>query len=204
MAGVRRVWSAASMHATNRNWKTLLMRKGHFTTDTSLIKIGHRLLSCLYATYDFEQLRRDDDPDPMDDFCQFVDEDVSEWILTLAAIARITDDEQGTLKAVEPNFPNGVGALAEGDKQTPLSIREACNKIIHATAVRYEFAWSEENPIWRNWFRLQGYEDKGQYKTPALLLDGVRQNGQDWSARVELVPFILAAAMWDMWKWKLA
>jgi hypothetical protein len=76
------------------------MRTGHLTTDTALIKTGHRLLSCLFACYDYDLLRRDDDPDPMDDFRQFEEEEISEWILTLAAIARVTDDELSTLKNV--------------------------------------------------------------------------------------------------------
>jgi hypothetical protein len=180
------------------------MRTGHFTTDTSLIKAGHRLLSCLFASYDYDLLRRDDDPDPMDDFRQFEEEEISEWILTLAAVARITDDELGTLKTIEPNFPDGVGVLEEGGKQVPLTIREACNKVIHAKTVHYEFGWTEENPIWGRWFRAQGHEVKGKYKAPVLLLEGTRQNGDPWKAKLELVPFVLAAAMWDMWKWKLA
>lgn len=181
-----------------------LMRTGHFTTETSLIKAGHRLLSCLFASYDYELLRRDDDPDPMDDFRQFEEEEISEWILKLAAITRITDDELGTLSTVEPNFPDGVGTLEEGGKHASLSIREACNKVIHATSVRYEFGWAEENPIWGRWLKAQGYEVKGKYKAAALLLEGARQNGDPWKARVELVPFVVAAAMWDMWKWRLA
>jgi hypothetical protein len=180
------------------------MRTGHLTTDTSLIKTGHRLLSCLFASYDYAVLRRDDDPDPMDNFQQFEDEEISEWLLTLAAIARVTDDELGTLKNVEKNFPDGVGTLEEGGQESPLSIREACNKIIHAKKVQYEFGWTEENPIWGRWFRAQGYDVKGKYKAPALLLEGTRQNGLTWKARVELVPFVIATAMWDMWKWKLA
>lgn len=180
------------------------MRTGHFTTETSLIKAGHRLLSCLFASYDYELLRRDDDPDPMDDFRQFEEEEISEWILKLAAITRITDDELGTLSTVEPNFPDGVGTLEEGGKHASLSIREACNKVIHATSVRYEFGWAEENPIWGRWLKAQGYEVKGKYKAAALLLEGARQNGDPWKARVELVPFVVAAAMWDMWKWRLA
>lgn len=180
------------------------MRTGHFTTDASLIKAGHRLLSCLFASYDFDLLRRDDDPDPMDVFRQFEDEEVSEWILKLAAIARITDDELGTLKAIEPNFPSGVGMLEEGGRAQPLSIREACNKVIHAKSARYEFGWTEEHPIWGRWFKSMGYEVTGKYRNPILHLDGSRANGQPWGASLNLVPFILATAMWDMWKWKLA
>ena len=158
----------------------------------------------MFAAYDYALLRRDDDPDPMDEFQQFEDEEISEWLLTLAAIARVTDDELGTLKNVEKNFPDGVGILEEGGKEAPLTIREACNKIIHAKTVEYEFGWTEENPIWGRWFKAQGYDVKGKYKAPALMLKGTRQNGVTWNARLELVPFVIAAAMWDMWKWKLA
>lgn len=181
------------------------MRTAHCITDATSIKAGYRLLCSLFAAYDFPVFRRDDDPDPLDDFLQYSDEDISENLIKLAAIARACDDELGILKNIEPNFPKGIGQLIlEGEKSKPLTIREACNKIIHAKVVEYDFAWSEENPIWGQWFKAQGYEVKNKYKTPALRLRGEHQNGKQWTARVELVPFVLATSMWNMWKWKLA
>ena len=110
-----------------------------------------------------------------------------------------------SMQSIEPNFPEGVGVLKpEGEKDKPLTIREACNKIIHAKVVKYDLAWSEENPIWGRWYKDQGRNVRNKYKTPILQLEGTHQNGRKWEARVELVPFILAASMWDMWKWKLA
>ena len=180
------------------------MRTAHNISDTTSIKAGYRLLCSLFAAYDFPVFRRDDDPDPLDDFLQYSDEDISENLITLAAIARACDDELETLNSIEPNFPKGVGQLnSEGEESKPLTIREACNKIIHAKVVEYDFAWSEENPIWDQWFKAQGYKVKNQYKAPALKLEGTYKNGKKWVARVELVPFILATSMWDMWKWKL-
>lgn len=181
------------------------MRTAHNITDTTSIKAGYRLLCFLFAAYDFPVFRRDDDPDPLDNFLQYSDEEISENLITLAAIARACDDELGILKNVEPNFPKGVGQLTpEGERSETLTIREACNKIIHAKVVEYDLTLSEENPIWGQWFKAQGYEVRNQYKTPALKLEGEHQNGKKWVARVELVPFILATSMWDMWKWELA
>lgn len=181
------------------------MRTAHYFTDATSIKAGYRLLCSLFVEYDFLSFYRDSDPDPLDDFLQYSDEDRSENLITLAAIVRACDDELGTLKDIEPNFPNGVGWLRpDHQKETPLTIREACNKIIHAKVVKYDYAWAEENPIRGQYFKDHGYEDHKKYKTPALQLEGEHQTGHKWTARVELVPFILAASMWDMWKWKLA
>lgn len=181
------------------------MRTAHNITDATSIKAGYRLLCSLFSAYDFPVFYRDDDPDPLDDFLQYSDEEISQNLVTLAAITRACDDELGMLKDIEPNFPEGVGLLKpEGEKDKPLTIREACNKIIHAKVVNYDLACSEENPIWGRWYKDKGYDVKNKYKTPALQLEGKHQNGKKWEARVELVPFILAASMWDMWKWKLA
>ena len=182
------------------------MRTAHSITDTTTIKAGYRLLCSLFAAYDFPVFYRDDDPDPIDDFLQYSDEEMSENLITLAAIARASDDELGVLKNIESNFPKGVGQLTpEGEKSRPLTIREACNKIIHAKVVEYDLAWSEENPIWDQWFKARGYEVKNKYKTPALKLEGKhQQNDKKWVARVEIVPFILARSMWKVWIWKFA
>jgi hypothetical protein len=180
------------------------MRQAHFTTDESLVKAGHRFLSSVFAAYDFDLFRRDDDPDPMDDFRRFEDEDQTEALLTLAAIARVTDDELKVLDGTKAAFPDGVGWLEEApDQKAQLSVREACNKIIHADRVEYELAWSDENPLWAGWYRSQGHEVRGRFKAPALMLEGARKK-ERWKARVELVPFVLATAMWDVGKWNFS
>lgn len=181
------------------------MRTGHLLSETPAKKAGYRLLCALFAAYDFPALRRDDDPDPLDSFLEFQEEEMSEDLIKLAAICRACDDELGILMSLESNFPEGVGELViNGGEIEPLSIREACNKIIHARSVIYDFAWSEENPIWERWFKSQGYQVRNKYKVPALKLTGHQVNGREWIARVELVPFIFATSMWDMWQWKLA
>lgn len=181
------------------------MRTGYLLSETQAKKAGYRLLCALFAAYDFPVLRRDDDPDPLDSFLEYQEEEMSEDLIKLAAICRACDDELGILKDLEGNFPAGVGELViNKGKPQPLNIREACNKIIHAKSVEYDFAWSEANPIWERWFKSQGYKVRNQYKVPALKLSGKQVNGKEWMARVELVPFIFATSLWNMWQWKLA
>ncbi len=181
------------------------MRTSHFITDETTVKSGYQLLSLLFAAYDFDDLYRDSDPDPLDDLLQYQDELISEKLVSLSALARVCDDEMDVLKSIEANFPEGVGTLTPENNETiPLSIREACNKVIHANSIKYDFAWSDENPIWSRWYSDQGIDNKGEYKTPALVAGGERQNGNKWDARIELVPFIYAISLWDLWKWKLA
>src|SRR5262245_33632 len=141
------------------------MRTAHSITDTTTIKTGYRLLSSIFAAYDFPIFNRDSDPDPLDELLQHADDEISDNLVTLAAKARGTDDELGILKGIELNFANGVGSLTpEGETAKPLTIREACNKIIHAKVVKYDLAWSEENPIWGQWYKAQGLEVKKRYK----------------------------------------
>lgn len=181
------------------------MRASHSITGVTSIKHGYRLLCALFAAYDFQLLYRDSDPDPLDDFLQFADEEKSENIISLSAIARASDDELGSLAQIEISFPNGVGWLRqEGESQITLSIREACNKIIHAKTVKYDLAWSEENPVWGQWYKAQGLEVKDKFKAPALELNGCHISGKTWEARIELVPFIMAASLWDDWGWNLS
>jgi hypothetical protein len=96
------------------------MRTAHSITDATSIKAGYRLLSSLFSAYDFPDFYRDDDPDPFDELLQYSDEDISQNLVTLAVIARACDDEMGTLKNIEPNFPDGIGFLQfEGEDENP-------------------------------------------------------------------------------------
>lgn len=92
----------------------------------------------------------------------------------------------------------------QGANQEPLCIRDACNKIIHAKVVKYDFAWIEENPIWENGTKIKALRLENNIR-PRLLTSKVSTRAEKkWSARVELVPFVLAVSLCDMWKWKLA
>ncbi|MEZ0173990.1 MAG: hypothetical protein AB9Q20_06710 [Candidatus Reddybacter sp.] len=187
------------------------MRSGLLINDEPLVKLGHRLLCLFFAAYDFDIFYRDvneepcmRDPDPLDDFRQFEENEISETLLTLAALSRACDDEHGLLGEADNAFPQGVGTLTTDKAVDPLSLREACNKIVHAKSLVYDLAKGTENPIWGKWYKDQGHSFTGDFKAPAVVIKGARQNGVAWEARIELVPFVYGVSIERINQWKIA
>lgn len=185
------------------------MRSGLIINNEQLIKLGHRLLCLFFSAYDFETLYRDSDPqlrdpDPLDSFRQYEDDEISETLLTLAALARASDDEYGLLKTASSVFPDGVGTLKTDKGVEPLTLREACNKIIHAESFTCELAKTTENPIWKKWYQVQGYEVKGDFKAPAIIISGTSQNEKVWAACIQVVPFVYGVSIDNISAWEIA
>ena len=179
---------------------------GHFISDEKLVRLAHQMICMMLASYDFPNLYREKypshDPDPLDDLRQFEDADFSENLVMLSALARVNDDERGTLKVLEKNFPEGVGVLTEKEKTVALTPREACNKIIHAKNISFELDWSKEHPIWWRFFNRQGVDVKGDYKNPKLVVEGERQNGNQWKTEINAINFLLSVSI-EYGKWNL-
>lgn len=178
-------------------------RQVHLLSDDTLRRTGYRLLCSLYAEYEWKSLRRDDDPDVLDNFLSESDSEISELLVSLAALARASDDALDTLSAVGKVFPQGVGRLRTQGEQQPLSPREACNKVLHATAIAWEFAVEERNPLYEHYYRSVGVDVKATFKCPRAVLNG-EYRGHAWEATVDLVPFVVAVANWDAWQWRFA
>lgn len=176
--------------------------QAHLLSDETLKRIGYRLLCSIYAEYEWPTLRRDDDPDVLDDFLSNSDTEISELLVSLAALARASDDALETLDAVAKVFPHGVGKLQiNNSEEEPMSPREACNKIMHARSMEWEFARNERNPLYENFYQAAGADIKGDFKCPRAILHGSHR-GSSWVAFLDVVPFIIATANWDAWKWK--
>jgi len=177
---------------------------GHSISNATLIKAGHRVLCIAFSLYEWNELRRDSDPDPLDTLLQFEDEDLSENLLSLSALARAIDDELNILDVTAKAFPDGVGTLTSKGATALLTPREACNKIIHATKIGVDLAFSDRNPIWERWYRFQGHNVAAKFKVPAMLLDGTHFRDGPWTARLELLPFVFAVALAQDWRWNTA
>jgi putative SOS response-associated peptidase YedK len=117
-------------------------------TGDGLIKAGHRALLIALGWYEWEALRRDSDPDPLDELLQFEDEELATSLLLLAAIARVREDESGILVPTEGSSPLGFGYLETGGSRRPLSLHDACNRVIHSRSRKADLAWASENPVW--------------------------------------------------------
>jgi hypothetical protein len=175
-------------------------------TDEPLVKLGHRLLCLFFSAYDFETLYRDldprtRDPDPLDDLRKFEDSEIQETLLTLAALARACDDQYGHLESGNSIFPQGVGTLTTRKGTKSLTLREACNKLIHAKFIKFDLARDNRNVIWDNWYRNKGYTVTGDYKVPAVIVEGCRSNGDTWQARINIVPFVFGVSLGNIASW---
>jgi hypothetical protein len=95
-----------------------------------------------------------------------------------------------------------VGVLRSGGTEEPLTPREACNKVMHATSMKWDLATSSTNPLYERYYARQGHEVRGSYKAPVFKFQGEYRN-RPWEADVEMVPFIIAVSC-EAWKWKFA
>src|ERR1039457_859485 len=129
------------------------MPGGHIVSEDELIRLGHRVLCIALAWYDWDELRRDDDPDPLDDLLRFDDEDFSTSLLVLASLSRALDDESNALGDAGRVLPEGVGKISSGGTKIVLTPREGCNKVIHARSRKIELSWETEHPIWNRWYQ---------------------------------------------------
>ncbi len=179
------------------------MRESLMLSDAALVRTGYRLLAFLYAEYEWNPLRRDDDPDVIDGFASESEDRISEELVSLAAMARAADDELATLAGARESFPAGVGTLTSGGITEPLSPREACNKVLHARKFSYRLELTEQNPLYARYYQARGLEVHGNFKNPVLVLEGERR-GVSWVAEINAVPFVIATAAPDAYRWRFA
>lgn len=179
------------------------MREGLLLSETTLTRTGFRLLALLYSEYEWSELRRDNDPDVLDDFTAESSDLISEDLVALAAMSRAQDDELQTLTLLEKVFPEGVGKLHVADSVKPLTPREACNKVLHARKFRYRLEFSDRNPLYERYYQRMGLDRVGNFKNPILVLEGER-NGAQWLAEVEAVPFVIATSAPAVHSWAFA
>lgn len=132
----------------------------------------HRLVCIFLASREFAGLR--DGPthvlDVWDCLQEAEEDEITRILLSVAITARVIDDlADGVFDFVAED----CGTLEQANIKKPLSLREACNKIIHATKIRFDV---EHNA-------------SGQaYVTPYIYLYG-NKNGVEWRATLDVLEF---------------
>jgi hypothetical protein len=147
----------------------------------------YRLLTAVYASEVFFKLQKDVDPPP--DFvralrgeCEL--REVHEALLRLAAGFRALQDQENLVGEVQGakhgknvnQYHNNCGTLWEDTSKTKskaLTLREACNKILHAKKVEHIYT-QYENPLE---FSL----------APKVMLHGAY--GKTWKCEVQILRF---------------
>lgn len=150
-----------------------LAKEGYRPDTLNAILELHRLVCIFLASRSFADLRQApvEYPDVLDPLLEREDEEITRILLSVAITARVVDDREEKLFEL---VAGNCGALEEGEATNPLTLREACNKIIHATKLRFDFSETETGQ---------------RYLNPTLYLYGQRHNGSPWKASLDIIQF---------------
>jgi hypothetical protein len=132
----------------------------------------HRLVCIFLASKEFANLR-DGPTHVLDtwDYLQEAEEDeITRILLSVAITARVIDD---LADGVFDFVADDCGTLEWANKAKPLTLREACNKIIHASKVRFDVEHSAGGQA---------------YVMPFIYLYG-EKNGVEWRATLDVLKF---------------
>jgi len=155
-----------------------LGNEGHFPNTQNTIIELHRLLSTFLASKGFAELCTNypgEGFDPIYKIQEVEGDEITRVLLNLAITARVIDDREDGIFVL---FGADCGIL-QRDLTSPdvvaLSLREACNKIIHASKVRFDV---EELGLQR-------------FFNPIIYLYG-NLNGRDWRVQLNVIDFCKA------------
>jgi hypothetical protein len=169
-----------------------------FAQDDVIQEEAARLLADIYALYEFETYQIfSDQRDTFYELFSYVADRTERSLLTLAGLARANDDGGAGLRYYAKERTEGVGVLNEGKKRSPLSVREGCNKIIHAKKARFHLDRSESHPIYQRHLDRDFPDMRKTYLRPQLLLAGEHANGRRWEATLDIVQWIHAILHWS-------
>ncbi|WP_058502853.1 hypothetical protein [Legionella israelensis] len=182
------------------------MNNYYFHSD-EMIGLGHKILSLLYAYYEFDKLYREPscrDPDVVDELRIYEEDIFKNSLLKLATLARGCDDTNNYLSNANKVFPNGVGDLKKNSQTEVLKPREACNKIIHAKSAFISYDTTNINPLWEGYLQEEKKPSRSQiYANPILTVKGTHRQDK-WEAKIYLVKFIFSIALENISAWNLS
>lgn len=152
------------------------LNNGHSPkTETALLEL-YRLVAIFLASRNFASLTTSTGErfDPMFTLQGCEEDEFTRLLLTLAITARVLDDRKGMDPTVRATARCGT---LIGNRANPsvkkLTLREACNKIIHAKKIR---------PV------VKENRKRQKYMEPRIHLFG-DLNGIEWEATLEVLPF---------------
>ena len=101
---------------------------------------------------------------------EYLQKEAGRILLQSAVFTRLILDESEADPEEQPIRPSGF--LEQSGKLGPLSLREACNKIVHSKSINFD-----------------RFTADGHYE-PFVHLYGSTQNGKEWKATLHIVPFV--------------
>lgn len=154
-----------------------VFKGGHNPNTETVILELHRLLAIFLSSRSFAELREGTGEtwEPISHIQQWEDDEITRILLAVAITARVIDDREENKvfdKAGDCGTLSETGTNANPDK--PLTLREACNKIIHAQKVRLDLSETEACQ---------------SYLNPIIYLYGQKMNGVKWKATLDIIEF---------------
>lgn len=150
-------------------------REGHLPSVEPIILDLHRLVTLFIASPNLAELRTNLAGDPISWLQQYEDEEITRILINSAIIARIIDDrDELSLNHIDTKCGDLIENLTFPKVIVPLSLREACNKIIHAKKIHSDI--SESNEI--------------SYRNPILYLYG-QKIGVDWKVKLNVMDYAI-------------
>lgn len=155
-------------------------RPGHLPDAAGTFVELHRLLAIFLASRGFADLieagfqHAAEQHDPIFTLQEVEESEVSRILLTLAITARVLDDANERFPGLgEVDCGTLTPNIQQADNNRPLTLREACNKIIHATKRRVDIA----------------HNDQGRpFLQPLLYLYG-NLGATEWKATLDVIAF---------------
>jgi hypothetical protein len=110
--------------------------------------------------------------DPVLYLQQYEEDEITRILLATAITARIIDDRDDRLRMNANNCGELTSDLQRPNEVVPLTLREACNKIIHAKKIRGDLS----------------QVDHKQFANPIMYFYG-ELNGQEWKAKLNVIEY---------------
>jgi len=112
-------------------------REGHLMNMDTVFLDLYRLLAIFLSSKSFAALRSEDYLDPISELQDPEFDEITRILVSTAVIARIIDDRDNQYLS-QNNTECGwlIEDLTQPETKIPLTLREACNKIIHASRIR--------------------------------------------------------------------
>jgi len=124
-------------------------------------------------------------------------EQFQKHMMALAIFSRVRDQGMNTLSKHSENFPNGVGELTKNGESTPLTAREACNKIVHAQSAKIEWESVSQHPVYSEIYRERYGEHDEKLRHPFILISGELHKNK-WEAKINVIQWVHAVTAYTV------
>ena len=114
--------------------------KAHYVMDgNGVILELYRLLAIFHSSKELVSFKTSNHEEPIEYLLSFQESEVTRILIHSASIARIVDDQHGSvLKDYGGECGTWIKNIEMSENVEPLPLREACNKIIHAKKIHLD------------------------------------------------------------------